>query len=114
MELARNGETVTFSTRREASESVDRTKRYRQIIECLGDNKMTAKQVAVKMFEKAYIPNAERNFAAPRLTELSKLGIVEPVGKVKCEFTGKTVAVYQLRKTKVEQDTLGLFGELKW
>lgn len=97
MEERRYGEYTTLETRNEAHEQVDRAKRYKEILECLGNKKMTAKEVAVEMFNKGYIPTTERNFTAPRLTELSQRGIVEPVGKKKCQYTGKTVAVYEVR-----------------
>lgn len=115
MTNARNGVPVTLSTRAESHETVDKQKRYSQIIEVLDGKQMTAKEIAVEMYKRGYIPNSERNFTAPRLTELSQLGIVEPIGKVKCKYTGKTVAVYQLFKKEVrEQGTLGLFGEPMW
>jgi hypothetical protein len=88
---------ITLENRRESYESVDKQKRYIQILEVLGKNKMTAKEIAVEMFKRGMIPNSERNFTAPRLTELSYEGIVEPIGKKKCEYTGKTVSVFQLR-----------------
>lgn len=92
------GEMTTFDTRAEANETVDKVRRYSQIIECFREvPKMTAKEVAVRLFEKGYIPTTERNFAAPRLTEMSYRGIVEPVGKKVCQYTHKTVAVYALR-----------------
>lgn len=94
-----SGEFTTLDTRHDSNEIVPREKRYMQIIECLKENpKMTAKEIAVRMREKGYIPNDERNFTAPRLTELSRKGIVEPVGKKTCTFTGRTVAVYALRE----------------
>ena len=49
------------------------------------------------MFERRYIPTTERNFTAPRLTELVKKGEVEIVGQKKCIYTGKTVSVYSLK-----------------
>ena len=89
---------ITFETRHEANETVDKKKRYLQILEILQDGKeMTAKEIAVEMCNKGYVPTPERNFAAPRLTELSIQGIVEPIGKRKCEYTGKTVALYKVR-----------------
>lgn len=97
MEERRYGEYTTLETRREANETVDKQKRYKEILECLGNNKMTAKEIAVEMFKKGYTSNTDRNNAAPRLTELSQKGIVEPVGKTKCQYTGKTVAVYEVR-----------------
>lgn len=91
---------ITLENRRESYESLDKQKRYIQILEVLGKNKMTAKEIAVEMFTRGMIPNSERNFTAPRLTELSYEGIVEPIGKKKCEYTGKTVSVFQVRSEK--------------
>ena len=92
------GEAVTLETRHDSNETVDKEKRYQQIIEILNENNhpLSAKQIAVLMYVKGYTPSTERNFSAPRLTELSDKGVVEPCGKIKCEFTGKTVAVYRL------------------
>ena len=92
-----NGTYITHDTRAIANEQVDRQKRYAQIVECLEVKPMTAKECAVELFTKGYAPTAERNLTAPRLTELSKAGVVEPIGKRKCQYTGKTVAVYALR-----------------
>ena len=91
------GEIVTYVTKSEANETVDKAKRYSQIVEVLaGGKEMTAKEIAVEMCNRGYIPTSERNFTAPRLTELSQQGKVEPIGKQKCSYTGKTVAVYKL------------------
>ena len=93
------GEYTPYETRAEANETVDRQRRYRQIIECLTEKpEQTAKEIAVMMCVKGWIPNSERNFTAPRLTEMSQKGIVEPIGRTKCEYTGKSVSVYALRR----------------
>lgn len=93
------GENVTVDTRAESHETVDKQKRYSQIMECLQQcGPLTAKECAVIMMQKGYIPTSERNFTAPRLTELSQNGLVEPVGKKLCTYTGKKVAVYALRE----------------
>ena len=63
---------------------------------------MTAKEIAVRMNEKGYIPTTERNFTAPRLTEMSQLGIVEPIGKKICKYTKHKVTVYSLRESEAE------------
>ena len=86
---------ITQETRRLSHENVDKEKRYKQILECMNGNKMTAKETAVEMYNRGYIPTSERNFSAPRLTELEKKGLVKVVGKKKCEYTGKTVAIYK-------------------
>lgn len=88
---------ITYDTRAESHESVDKTLRYSQILEILDNKEMTAKEIAVEMHKKGYIPSDERNFTAPRLTELSIKGIVEPIEKKKCTYTGKTVSVYKVR-----------------
>jgi hypothetical protein len=95
---------VTYQTREESEEKVDKKKRYRQIIEVLGQyGQLTAKECAVRMCSKKYIPTSERNYTAPRLTELSEMGVVEPVGKKKCAYTGRTVAVYELREDLIAE-----------
>ena len=94
------GSMPTLETRAEANESVDREKRYAQIIEILTEHPKgrTAKEIAVIMHAERLIPTSERNFTAPRLTELCRKGIVEPCGKKMCIYTCKTVTVYRLRK----------------
>lgn len=91
------GENTTMETRHEANETVDKEKRNRQIIDCLSAyGPMTAKEIAVNLYDRGIIPTSERNATAPRLSEMSERGIVEPIGKKKCRFTGRTVAVYSL------------------
>lgn len=103
METRRYGEMPTLETRAEAHDKVDKKKRYAQIVECLKDAEklhiagLTAKECAVMMCHKGYIPTNERNFTAPRLTEMTQAGIVEPIGKTICGYTGHKVAVYALR-----------------
>ena len=91
------GEDVTLTTRHEANEKIDKAKRQRQILTIL-TRPMTAKEVAVEMYRQGLTDSADRNNAAPRLTEMSKDGRVEPVGKKRCSYTGKTVAVYARRE----------------
>ena len=100
MEKRQYGEFTTLETRADSHDAVDKKKRYRQIVEILTGKKdgLTAKEIACAMMMKGYIPTSERNFTAPRLTELSKKGVVEPIGKKVCMYTGKKVAVYALRE----------------
>lgn len=90
------GEIPTLETRHESHEKVDKKKRYREILECLADKELTAKEIAVLMYQKGYIPTTERNFSSPRLCEMAQKGIVEPVGKKICSYTGKKVTVWAL------------------
>lgn len=104
MELRRAGEIPMLETRGEALEKVDKKKRYSQIIECLLEARkghlkgLTAKECAVMMMKKGYVPTSERNFTAPRLNEMMNDGVVEPIGKVECEYTHRPVTVYALIK----------------
>lgn len=72
--------------------------RCRQILEILKEHEMTAKEIAVAMKIRGWIPTDERNFTAPRLTEMCEDGLVEPVGKRKCSHTGRVVTVYAVRE----------------
>ncbi len=87
---------TTYQTRQESNESVDRKKRYMQVMDILKGRTMTAKEVAVEMNLRGFAPTSERNFAAPRLTELARNGLVEVVGKRKCQYSHKMVAMYRL------------------
>ena len=90
---------IPLETRAEAHETVDKQKRYRQIKEILaGSDGMTAKEIAVAMMRRGYVPTTERNWSAPRLTEMLKTGVVDIIGKKKCQYTGKKVSVYVLWK----------------
>lgn len=76
----------------------DKLIRYRQIrgILSLYPEGLTAKEVAHKMWEIGLIPTDERNFSAPRLTELEEKGQVQVIGKKTCQWTKKRVRIYQL------------------
>lgn len=93
------GELTSFETRKESYEKVDKQKRYLQIKEILSNwGELTAKQIAILMYKEGYTPTDERNYSAPRLTELCISGDVEIIGKTKCEYSGKMVSVYKLRE----------------
>lgn len=89
---------ITNECRRDSNESVDKVKRYSQIREILKVNgQMTAKEVAVEMYKLGFVDSTERNWSAPRLTELeTRYHLVRVAGKKKCAYTGKTVSVYEL------------------
>lgn len=94
---------ITSKTRQMSfSDIQDKTKiRYIQILNRLNKPK-TAKQLAVELFELGFIPSTERNYTAPRLTELERMGYVKVTDKVKCEYTGKTVAMYEITQNGFE------------
>ena len=100
-EEIRPGVIPTFETRRASYESVDKAKRYRQIIRIMQDldKPMTAKEIAVEMKKRGYAYTDERNVSAPRITELLEKGILDcSKTKVRCEYSGKMVSQFVLRR----------------
>ena len=96
-EPRRPGEIPTLETRAEAEQAVNKMKRYEQIIEVLREyGRLTAKEIAVRMYIREWIPDKDRNHVSPRLTEMMKDGRVEPVGKKYCEYTKKKVTCWSL------------------
>lgn len=89
---------ITFNTRQLSFEDIKqkRERRYEEILDRLESGNKTAKEIAIELYEIGLIPSPERNYTAPRLTELEKMGKVKVVDKKKCQWTGKTVAVYEL------------------
>ena len=87
---------ITNETRQLSFEDIQVNKsiRYTQILERLNKPK-TAKELAVELHKERLIPSTDRNFTAPRLTELVKQGKVMVIGKKRCNYTGKTVAIYE-------------------
>lgn len=88
---------ITEHTRRESYERVDKETIYKHILSILKSGKaMTAREIAVCMYEKYLVPFPVRQAAAPRLTELEYRGLVKVVGKTFDEITRRNVAVYKL------------------
>lgn len=87
---------ITYETRKEGHESViDKKKdRHNLILDILGDRQMTVSEIVKAMLDSGVIAYYDRNFVAPRLTELKDAGIVEVVGKRTCIMSGKNVAVW--------------------
>ena len=89
---------VTMQTRRESYHAVKPVtgQRCKIILEILHGRQMTAGEIAQELFNMGATPFYERNFAAPRLTELKAEGKVKTVGKRYCEKTGRNIAVWAI------------------
>lgn len=88
-------EPTCLETKIDSYNQIDVKQRQEQVLEVLGDEMLTAKEIAVRMFEKGYTNNDDRNNASPRLNELLNQDLVEIYGKKTCEYSGKTVAVFR-------------------
>ena len=96
---------ITQQTRQLSFEDIKQKRkiRYEQILDRLLTGIKTAKETAVELYELGIIPSTERNYTAPRLTELEKMGLVQVIDKKKCDYTGKTVAVYEITPEGIER-----------
>lgn len=103
---------ITTITRQLSFEDIKpkRKIRYQQILERLLTKPQTAKEIAIELFEMELIPSTERNYTAPRLTELEYMGLVKVIDKKKCEYTGKKVAIYEITPTGIER----MYGREQW
>lgn len=88
-------ESTCLETKIDSYNQIDAKQRQEQVLEVLGDEMLTAKEIAVRMYEKGYTNNDDRNNASPRLNELLNQDLVEIYGKKTCEYSGKTVAVFR-------------------
>lgn len=95
---------ITMITRQLSFEDIKPKQkiRYQQILDRLCCGNKTAKEIAVELYELSYIPSTERNYTAPRLTELENMEYVKVVDKKKCQYTGKQVAVYEITQRGFE------------
>ena len=87
---------ITKETRRESYDAIRPkcAKRSQLILDVLADNEMTASEITEELVRTGKIPYYNRNFVAPRLTELKEAGIVKTVGRRKATRSDATEAVW--------------------
>lgn len=76
---------TTKETRHQSYNAIlpKRGKRCRLILETLGSRQMTASEITEELVAAGKIPYFNRNYVAPRLTELKEIGILVTVGRRK-------------------------------
>ena len=92
-------ESITNETRRESYHAVlpTLTARHKAVLRILKEwGDLTAQEVATVLQLEGITPTDERNFAAPRLTELAEKGLIQAVGKKICGKTGRMVSVWSV------------------
>ena len=74
---------TTRETRRQSYDAMlpKREKRCRLILETLGAREMTASEITEELVAAGEIPYFNRNYVAPRLTEMKQMGILKTVGR---------------------------------
>lgn len=73
--------------------------RARLILDTLSNREMTVSEITDELVAAGTIPYYNRNFVAPRLTELKDMGVVETCGRRKSTRSPATEAVW--RRTEV-------------
>ncbi len=87
---------ITKETRAESLNELDKTKRYEEIRYALKNEAdgLTARELAKKLGSE------ERNYVAPRLTELTRKNEIKVISKRYDKKTKRNVAVYALNDKK--------------
>lgn len=93
---------TTKETRRESYEAVlPKVKdRCTLILETLGTREMTVSEITDELVDAGRLPYFNRNYVAPRLTELKDMGIVETCGRRASTRSNATEAVWRRSKVK--------------
>ena len=88
---------ITRETRRESYDAIlpKVKKRAREILTVLGSRSMTASEITEELVRAGTIPYFNRNYVAPRLTELKEIGILETCGRRKATRSDATEAVWR-------------------
>lgn len=87
---------ITKQTRRQSYDGIRtrRGERCKLILETLGNRSMTVEEITDELVATGHLKYYDRNFVAPRLTELKGAGVLEVVGKKPSKRTGKNTAVW--------------------
>ena len=94
---------TTRETRRASYDAVlpKVTERCRLILNTLGTREMTVSEITDELVDKGTIPYFNRNYVAPRLTELKEMGVVETCGRRQSTRSSANEAVW--RRKQVEE-----------
>lgn len=89
----------TKATRKASYEAVlpKVAERCRLILETLGSEEMTVSEITDKLVAAGRLPFFNRNYVAPRLTELKTMGVVETCGRRKATHSNATEAVWRIK-----------------
>ena len=69
--------------------------RCRLILQTLGNREMTVSEITDELVSSGTIPYYNRNFVAPRLTEMKDAGVVETCGRRQSTRSNATEAVWR-------------------
>lgn len=95
---------TTRATRRASYDAVlpKVNDRCRLILKTLGNREMTVSEITDELVASGTIPYFNRNYVAPRLTELKDMGVVETCGRRQSTRSTATEAVWR-RKWEADE-----------
>lgn len=98
---------TTRETRRASYDAVlpKVKERSRLILNTLGSREMTVSEITDELVERGVIPYYNRNYVAPRLTELKDMGIVGTCGRRKSTRSTATEAVWHRKEAPQRCET---------
>ena len=96
---------TTRETRRASYEAVlpKVNARSRLILKTLGGREMTVSEITDELVAAGRIPYYNRNYVAPRMTELKERGIVETCGRRISIHSSATEAVWRRKKNEEKE-----------
>ena len=96
---------ITKATRKASYEAVlpKVNERSRLILETLGSRAMTVSEITDELVAAGVLPYFNRNYVAPRLSELKDMGVVETCGRRKSTRSTATEAVWKRAELKQEE-----------
>ena len=74
--------------------------RSRLILETLGSREMTVSEITDELVTAGKIPYYNRNYVAPRLSELKDMGVVETCGRRKSTHSPAPEAVWRRKEAE--------------
>ena len=91
---------TTKETRRASYDAVlpKVKERSRLILDTLGNREMTVSEITDQLVADGTIPYFNRNYVAPRLTELKDMGVVETCGRRQSTRSTATEAVWRRKR----------------
>ena len=89
---------ITAETRKESYEKIEKTSLHRAVLEVLENENLTAREIAVALFDRGILSFPARAIISPRITELAQMGKIEIVNKKYDDVTERNVAVFAIKK----------------
>lgn len=91
---------ITLECRNDSFLITEKQKRKMDILWAMNmcNEPVTALEIAKYLYRNGKVDRIDRNYVAPRMTEMCNDGNVEAVGKKYCSDTGRKVTAFRIRK----------------